>query len=712
MTSIPSKQLGFLTKVFQNTATTLEMIIPKEDPARKLYNKLLKPKDLDRLPIKKANKILENLKVELLSLPHESFGGSLSFDYRTCFRSLIIDRCTSKLIVSTSLSPEELQQKAFTSYLEYEQQLRSDFNSLHEIQLDFSYYEGLSNTKALLHDWCRSFDLKQILRNAPIRFSPGETCITANGDTSIVAKLLSPEAWTVSHNAREHAAYLIYHCRGLKLAAQAMIRYRFSHKKDIDGNALTEAQGLALLKKRKNVLYSVYKDMSDTGYRVFRDLLYECFVYSRGARGASVPKNELTNRFINVEPFFNVLIQACIENYFRQVLKRHGNDLDLRVDPYIVSGVSFANKWWVIDGLEQNRNFVSSTQHKHGCLLKDDKLSTLDLKNASDSTQLWVVERLFPDSVVNALKSSRSPYVTLDSTVVSPMKVSSMGNGFTFGLMSLILYAAGVANNIPVSVFGDDIILKTKQVARYCQILGNLGYRLNEKKSFIGHPMRESCGFFYHLDYGYFTSFDLTSCENSQQVIIACNKLFMMAEESVKVGDEALAQALTYAYEEMLKLVSNLQTGPVPEGNFMRKQNLAAYAFDYAARYKHKRHLGCQEIRKDLLTLVNRLASNTYLQSVLHNFDVNDAYVINTLTFKSTTSKAEALNKMLELLLIDGRATGKVRGRGHWVTETIFVLPTGYAFRIKNLLGLSDDQLYDVLYDDRFMRPAHYLTNT
>jgi hypothetical protein len=84
---------------------------------------------------------------------------------------------------------------------------------------------------------------------------------------------------------------------------------------------------------------------------------------------------------------------------------------------------------------------------------------------------------------------------------------SSMGNGYTFELETLIFWAlasavcyfSGVKGKI--SVYGDDVILPTKAARRYIRIANWFGFKPNKGKSFISGHYRESCGKHYSRGY-------------------------------------------------------------------------------------------------------------------------------------------------------------------------------------------------------------------
>jgi hypothetical protein len=83
-------------------------------------------------------------------------------------------------------------------------------------------------------------------------------------------------------------------------------------------------------------------------------------------------------------------------------------------------------------------------------------------------------------------------------------KFSSMGNGFTFPLQSLIFYAVCKAvadshrSKRPIRVYGDDIVVCDKIVHDVVDLLGFYGFSCNMTKSFLSGNFRESCGSHYY----------------------------------------------------------------------------------------------------------------------------------------------------------------------------------------------------------------------
>jgi hypothetical protein len=124
-------------------------------------------------------------------------------------------------------------------------------------------------------------------------------------------------------------------------------------------------------------------------------------------------------------------------------------------------------------------------------------LATIDLKGASDSISLALVEALVPSDVLPHLLSLRSPHGVVDGERVTYEKISSMGNGFTFELETAIFYCLVRAASGHAMAYGDDLICHAHSYSFVCDVLAFCGFEVNAKKSFYRGPFRESCGGHY-----------------------------------------------------------------------------------------------------------------------------------------------------------------------------------------------------------------------
>jgi hypothetical protein len=128
-------------------------------------------------------------------------------------------------------------------------------------------------------------------------------------------------------------------------------------------------------------------------------------------------------------------------------------------------------------------------------------LATLDLSSASDSISTELVFDLLPIDWAILLSNYRTGSLEYpDGSHQKLAKFSSMGNGFTFALESLIFYALCWAcqeteeDRFFVNVYGDDLIVPTASVELLEKVLHATGFVLNRSKSYSSGPFRESCG--------------------------------------------------------------------------------------------------------------------------------------------------------------------------------------------------------------------------
>lgn len=187
-----------------------------------------------------------------------------------------------------------------------------------------------------------------------------------------------------------------------------------------------------------------------------------------GNRIEVVPKNAKTDRTIAIEPRWNVFFQKGVGYVIREALRRSGCDLN-----------------------DQTRNQRCAMQ---GSLT--GHLATLDMKSASDTVSLELVRELLDPKLFSIMDDLRSESFSHKGIWYRSEKFSSMGNGFTFELESLIFLAVArsVCGYVDVSIYGDDIIVPSSKAREVVEILRHLGFSVNQEKSFITGPFRESCG--------------------------------------------------------------------------------------------------------------------------------------------------------------------------------------------------------------------------
>lgn len=234
------------------------------------------------------------------------------------------------------------------------------------------------------------------------------------------------------------------------------------------------------------------------------------------ARIDFVRKTAKTDRTIAVEPMLNGMVQLAIGDFISARLRRFGVDLRDQT-------------------LNQRLARRGSTT---------GALATLDLSSASDTVSCGLVESLLPLDWWDFLRNWRTANVR---TPLGPRKLekfSTMGNGFTFALESLIFYAlskaceelTGPHEDATVSVYGDDIIVPVTSYSLLVETLTACGFVVNAKKSFSTGPFRESCGKDYYSGYSVRPAY--------LRGALTGEALFILHNFFVREGDSELAVAV------------------------------------------------------------------------------------------------------------------------------------------------------------------------
>jgi len=254
----------------------------------------------------------------------------------------------------------------------------------------------------------------------------------------------------------------------------------------------------------------------------------------------AVPKNFKTDRTIAKEPCMNIYVQKGIGRVIRNRLNRIGVDLN-----------------------DQTRNQRAALQ---GSI--DGTLATVDLSMASDTLSYEVVSWLLPNDWWFALEQCRSPVGVLPSgTQVKYQKFSSMGNGYTFELESLIFWAISQQVCRPninetdssVCVYGDDLVVPTERYDQLVERLSQAGFTPNMKKSFSSGPYRESCGKHY------FSGADVTPFY-VRKPVLELDRLFLIHNNVYRWG-ERTGVDVSGLCEQLRRLApSNWRDPRLPDG--------------------------------------------------------------------------------------------------------------------------------------------------
>lgn len=215
-------------------------------------------------------------------------------------------------------------------------------------------------------------------------------------------------------------------------------------------------------------------NVSCLDWSISRDRFRSKLRYTDYNKLSFVPKTAKTHRVVAVEPLLNGYLQKGVDEFMRNCLKRV--DINLK---------------------DQSRN---QRLARLGSIEdSEDSYSTIDLSSASDSISIGLVKNLLPEQWFIFLNSLRSKNYELDGKRNVYSKFCSMGNGFCFPLETLIFAACLHATDCgksgtDYSVYGDDIICRSKHAENALRSLRILGFIPNANKTFLRGPFRESCG--------------------------------------------------------------------------------------------------------------------------------------------------------------------------------------------------------------------------
>lgn len=195
---------------------------------------------------------------------------------------------------------------------------------------------------------------------------------------------------------------------------------------------------------------------------------------ARSNRFFTVPKDGKTDRGCCVEASVNITLQRDLAHHLVQRLKR-----------------------WGIDITCQDKLHVEIAKMASVC----GSFATVDSSNASDTICYNIVKLLFPEDWFTLLSGLRAQFTEVDGKHFFLEKFSSMGNGFTFEVETIIF--AALARNLCrinsvdpdlVSAFGDDLLVPDAVSHLVPRLYELCGFTINVKKSYFLGPFRESCG--------------------------------------------------------------------------------------------------------------------------------------------------------------------------------------------------------------------------
>lgn len=261
-----------------------------------------------------------------------------------------------------------------------------------------------------------------------------------------------------------------------------------------------------------------------------------------GSKVTTVPKDAKCDRIIAIEPLLNMFYQKGIGGLMRSRLRKAGCNLNDQTT---------------------NQGFA-----KVGSMT--DSLATIDLSSASDSVSRGLVEYLLPPDWLQFLNATRSNYTTFSGETLFLQKYSSMGNGFTFELESLIFLAlcravASSKENV-ISVYGDDIIVSRELAPSLIELLNVCGFTTNIEKTFLDGPFRESCGKHYFLGHDVTPLYVKADIQSEDRYLWYLNSIRRLSFRLLGLGYgccDRLKPVYTFVYQRLRPMTKTLS---IPEG--------------------------------------------------------------------------------------------------------------------------------------------------
>jgi hypothetical protein len=394
------------------------------------------------------------------------FGEAASFP-----EEFAIKRFLKKMEVPDVKLADERKQRCFRDWADFDASLKIPH------LLPGNWYKA----RQTMHQWCTSFRL------APVVFTNGSEATSTRGLNSLESKLMRSR-WECTPDCFDLWAETAYETLAIKRAVRSRFAAFMKH----------EAVAIRAFHRESYRRFSALPH-PERVRMCFKRTLACVTAVREASRFSSVRKNNEKDRPIDLQPLCNMLVQRRVGNGFRNLLRDQGVDLD---------------------------NLAT----EHRSRIRNRGVATIDLKNASDSIHIDLVRFMLPKRVFDFISRSRTCFTEgLDGQYYLTNKVSSMGNGFTFELMTVILRALGLQHDNSFSVFGDDIIVVNEQAEALIEDLTSVGFLVNDDKSFIRSPFRESCGGNYHDDFGYIESYDFEYPLSIHDCVVLNNKAYALA---------------------------------------------------------------------------------------------------------------------------------------------------------------------------------------
>lgn len=493
--------------------------------------------------VRKCNEI--TLSYLLANNDYEALGPSYStMSFKEAEANLQLHRLHKNFEAPSDCGAKERKTRSLWAMVDYDFNGITDFEVPLNAKIDPYVRHQLYNIRNKLNEIISDYRLSF----SDLEFPSGETYVSADGDISLYAKLRDMSQWTCTVDCFDLFARICYNSPMLKFAARRHFKiWQIAESKKFSDKNMWKAA-------TTRWKFSIAK----RAFEIFKAKLRCIVTFVRGARLTTVPKNVEVDRVITCEPFCNMVTQRTIEIAVRKLILKHF-DIDL-----------------------------DESQILHKVLILDQSNATIDLKNASNSVFNAVIKWFFGNSRLGRdLQAARSPEVEVEGGMGWKLNMlAPMGNGYTFGIMTLLLLTITREYDSMSHVFGDDIIVCTDVAYDVITLLRNIGFDTNVSKTFTEGNFRESCGGFT-AEGRYITSFDLSWAEDEVDAVVNTNKIGLLAYAT----NSKIRHSLQRLHSSLLEVIpSSLYRTVVYRGNYATRKvisELSLLQHNRRDRYYH-----------------------------------------------------------------------------------------------------------------------------
>lgn len=328
-------------------------------------------------------------------------------------------------------------------------------------------------------------------------------------------------------------------------------------------------------------------------------------------RVVTVPKTAKGGRIIAVEPCCMQYMQHKVEAILKNALEKH---------PLTSGHINFS---------DQNVNKALALENS-----ATRQFATLDLSSASDRVPYDLAIKMFSCNpiLMDMLERTRSRRAKIEGEVIHLHKFASMGSSTCFPVESMYFYTICVMARLKkyglrptqeniyslsrdVYVYGDDIIIPTRDTAEIIDALHKYHCKVNTQKSYYRGFFRESCGC------DAYASVDVTPVYIRRMINMISDQNDANTLLSAIATSNQLHQVGYWRTADFLKTIVERKLGELP---CSREHSVAWFSF-CGNRYQGVRYMRNKSVsRKKVRAVIeNARANYEYTNFLTHDRNVD-----------------------------------------------------------------------------------------